>query len=87
MSPILCDHTLCEHASHEKYYEHSYLVSLLFAETFLLTIIFSKFFSTCGKYKLTAAERTLLTHALDNFTFTCVAELQVRSGARFRASR
>ena len=47
MSPILCDHTLCDNASHEKYYEHSYLVSLLFAETFLLTIIFSKFFSTC----------------------------------------
>ena len=42
MSPILCDHSLCEHASHEKYYEHSYLVSLLFAETFLLTIIFFK---------------------------------------------
>ena len=50
MSPILCDHTLCEHASHEKYlyYEHSYLVSLLFAETFLLTLIFSKNFSTCN---------------------------------------
>ena len=46
MSPMLCDHTLCEHASHEKYYEHSYLVSLLFAETFLLTIIFSKTFPT-----------------------------------------
>ena len=40
-------HILCEHASHEKYYEHSYLVSLLFAETFLLTIIFPKFFYTC----------------------------------------
>ena len=26
-------------------------------------------------YKLTAAERTLLTHALDNLTFTCGAEL------------
>ena len=47
MSPILCDHTLCEHASHEKYYEHSYLVSLFFAETFLLTIIFQIFFYTC----------------------------------------
>ena len=47
ISTILCDHTLCEHASHEKYYEHSYLVSLLFADTFLLTIIFSNFFSTC----------------------------------------